>query len=319
MLIKKLIPAVAIASLCSVNAHSAPNEKAFENANSNAAFLRCGTKHPTPEEAERLEKRFKLDKLAKAAKKPRGTPGGGGNGGGGGGGGTDPGPTLPSDGSILIDTYVHIICDNAGACAATENQVNNQMNVLNAAFTNTPYTFQLRTVTRSNNSTWLTAGPDTTAEQQMKAALRQGDAGDLNMYVSNPGGGLLGWATFPSWVDNLADDGVVLLGASLPGGAAAPYNDGDTATHEVGHWLGLYHTFQGGCRGSGDFVSDTPAVRSPNYGCPVGVDSCRKEAGQDDVFNYMDYTDDACMYRFSEGQVIRAFEQSSTYRDLLGL
>ena len=319
MLIKKLIPAVAIASLCSVNAHSAPNEKALENANSNAAFLRCGTKHPTPEEAERLEKRFKLDKLAKAAKKPRGTPGGGGNGGGGSGGGTDPGPTLPSDGSILIDTCVHIICDNAGACAATENQVNNQMNVLNAAFTNTPYTFQLRTVTRSNNSTWLTAGPDTTAEQQMKAALRQGDAGDLNMYVSNPGGGLLGWATFPSWVDNLADDGVVLWGASLPGGAAAPYNEGDTATHEVGHWLGLYHTFQGGCRGSGDFVSDTPAVRSPNYGCPVGVDSCRKEAGQDDVFNYMDYTDDACMYRFSEGQVIRAFEQSSTYRDLLGL
>lgn len=319
MLIKKLIPAVTIASLCAVNAHSAPNEKAFENANSNAAFLRCGTKHPTPEEAERLEKRFKLDKLAKAAKKPRGTPGGGGNGGGGSGGGTDPGPTLPSDGSILIDTCVHIICDNAGACAATENQVNNQMNVLNAAFTNTPYTFQLRTVTRSNNSTWLTAGPDTTAEQQMKAALRQGDAGDLNMYVSNPGGGLLGWATFPSWVDNLADDGVVLLGASLPGGAAAPYNEGDTATHEVGHWLGLYHTFQGGCRGSGDFVSDTPAVRSPNYGCPVGVDSCRKEAGQDDVFNYMDYTDDACMYRFSEGQVIRAFEQSSTYRDLLGL
>lgn len=319
MLTKKLIPAVAIASLCSVNAHSAPNEKAFENANSNAAFLRCATKHPTPEEAERLEKRFKLDKLAKAAKKPSGTPGGGGNGGGGGGGGTDPGPTLPSDGSILIDTYVHIICDNTGACAATENQVNDQMNVLNAAFTNTPYTFQLRTVTRSNNSTWLTAGPDTTAEQQMKAALRQGDAGDLNMYVSNPGGGLLGWATFPSWVDNLADDGVVLLGASLPGGAAAPYNEGDTATHEVGHWLGLYHTFQGGCRGSGDFVSDTPAVRSPNYGCPVGVDSCRKQAGEDDVFNYMDYTDDACMYRFSEGQVIRAFEQSSTYRDLLGL
>lgn len=319
MLRKKLIPAVAIASLCSINVNAAPNEKAVENANSNAAFLRCGTKHPTPEESERLEKRFKLDKLAKAAKKPSGAPGGGGNGGGGGGGGTDPGPTLPSDGSILIDTYVHIICDNAGSCAATENQVNDQMNVLNAAFTNTPYTFQLRTVTRSNNSSWLTAGPDTTSEQQMKTALRQGDAGDLNLYISDPGGGLLGWATFPSWVSNLEDDGVVLLGSSLPGGAAAPYNQGDTATHEVGHWLGLYHTFQGGCRGSGDFVSDTPAVRSPNYGCPVGIDSCRKESGQDDVFNYMDYTDDACMYRFSDGQVIRAFEQSSTYRDLLGL
>lgn len=81
----------------------------------------------------------------------------------------------------------------------------------------------------------------------------------------------------------------------------------------MGHWLGLYHTFQGGCRGSGDFVDDTPAVRSANYGCPVGTDSCRKTP-DDDVFNYMDYTDDSCMFRFSDGQVVRAYEQSLQYR-----
>jgi hypothetical protein len=103
------------------------------------------------------------------------------------------------------------------------------------------------------------------------------------------------------------------LGGSLPDGDAAPYNQGDTGTHEVGHWLGLYHTFQGGCRGSGDFVDDTPAVRSPNYGCPVGADSCRKTP-DDDVFNYMDYTDDSCMFRFSDGQVVRAYEQSLQFR-----
>ena len=102
---------------------------------------------------------------------------------------------------------------------------------------------------------------------QMKKELRVGGANVLNMYVGNIEEGLLGWATYPERKLK-SYDGVVILGESMPGGTAVPYNEGDTATHEVGHWLNLLHTFDQGCeggrQGQGHAARGGAAVRLPD-------------------------------------------------------
>ncbi len=200
--------------------------------------------------------------------------------------------------------------------AIPDSQIYDQISVLNAAFEGTGWSFNLVSIDRTTNATWYTCSGGA-CESAMKSALRKGSADDLNIYSNNMGGGLLGWATFPSsYVASPLNDGVVILSASMPGGSAAPYNLGDTATHEVGHWMGLYHTFQGGCTNSNDSVSDTAAEKSAAFGCPTGRDTCAtaKYPGADPITNYMDYTDDACMFIFSTGQDLRMDQQFSTYR-----
>ena len=223
---------------------------------------------------------------------------------------------LPERTGGPITTYVHVIRDSSGAGNVTDNQIASQINVLNAAYAFTGYSFTVAATDRTNNSSWYTCSGGS-CETQMKSALHRGGKSDLNIYLNNMGGGLLGWATFP-WQYSSAPtmDGVVVLSSSLPGGSAVPYNQGDTATHEVGHWMGLYHTFQGGCNGQGDGVADTPAERSAAFGCPTGRDSCtgRKNPGLDPIENFMDYTDDACMNTFTAGQDSRMDTMVTTYR-----
>lgn len=213
-----------------------------------------------------------------------------------------------------IPVYVHVIRSSNGSGGATSSQITQQLAVLNDAYTN--FSFTLAGTTTTNNDAWYTAGYGSTAEKDMKNTLRVGGPDTLNMYLNNMGGGLLGWATFPSdYTKAPKMDGVVVLTASLPGGDAVPYNLGDTATHEVGHWMGLYHTFQGGCQ-QGDGVSDTPAEKSAAFGCPQARDTCvgKKFPGVDPIENFMDYTDDACMDRFSAGQDARMDQMWTTFR-----
>lgn len=219
----------------------------------------------------------------------------------------------------VFNVYFHVIKSTAGAGSISNQQIQDQISVLNAAYAPNSWSFNLVSVDTTVNDSWYTAGPGTTAQTAMKNALRIGGKADLNIYANNIGGGLLGYATFPSsYASRPKDDGVVLLNQSLPGGTAVPYNLGDTGTHEVGHWVGLFHTFQGGCSRQastgGDSVADTPAEKSPAYGCPVGSDTCGNIAGLDPITNFMDYTDDACMNTFSTGQFTRMTSQCATFR-----
>ncbi len=213
----------------------------------------------------------------------------------------------------VIDVYFHVINKGTGIANGDipDSQITAQINVLNAAYAGTGWSFNLVSTDRTTNATWYAMGPGTSAEANAKAALRQGTADDLNIYSANPGGGLLGWATFPSSYARGPGRrrGRHPLLERARRRSAAPYNLGDTATHEVGHWMGLYHTFQGGCArnatSGGDLVADTPAERSPAYGCPAGRDTCTNLSGVDPITNFMDYTDDACMFEFTAGQDTR--------------
>ena len=218
----------------------------------------------------------------------------------------------------VINVYFHVIRSGTSASQGniSSTMIQNQMNVLNAAYQSSGWTFQLVRIDRTTNPTWFNMKLGSVAERDAKTALRRGTADDLNIYTVNNPEGLLGWAHFPwSYERNPIQDGVVLLFQSLPGGNAAPYNFGDTATHEVGHWMGLYHTFQGtSCTGNGDFVNDTPIEKSVSYGCPTGRNTCPHKPGLDSINNFMNYTDDSCMFEFSAGQDTRMDAQFTTYR-----
>jgi hypothetical protein len=231
-------------------------------------------------------------------------------------------PGLPT--TVVVPVHFHVINQGMGIANGDveDQQLQDQITTLNnmyagqAGGTKSRYQFKLASVDHTTNAAWYTLTPGSAEESDAKKALRLGDASELNLYTGNLGKGLLGWATFPQDFKGAPElDGVVILYSSLPGGSAKPYDLGMTATHEIGHWLGLYHTFQGGCTKNGDSVSDTPPEASANFGCPnPAPDTCTTFAGVDPIHNFMDYSDDSCMNQFTKGQVARVDKMYGSYR-----
>ncbi|KII95893.1 hypothetical protein PLICRDRAFT_48819 [Plicaturopsis crispa FD-325 SS-3] len=236
-------------------------------------------------------------------------------------------PSLKSDADAKkgtsVNIYFHVISkgDSEEDGNVPDSQLKDQVSVMNDDYSKAGISWVLAGTTRTVNEDWFNSvGPDTDEQTAMKKKLRKGGKADLNVYtvgfVSGAGEGLLGYSTFPSdYSSNPKDDGVVMLFSSVPGGATENYNEGKTLTHEAGHWVGLYHTFQGGCSGSGDHVSDTPAEASAASGCPKSRDTC-SGGGKDPIHNYMDYSYDSCMTEFTDGQATRLQGQIRTYRGI---
>lgn len=196
--------------------------------------------------------------------------------------------------TIEVDLYFHVVASSTSVADGyiTDTQLSNQLSVMNSAFAPQSIHFNLRGTDRTINANWASDGN----ELAMKRALRKGTYSALNIYFLKSVGGAFGYCYFPTGgaspgSNTFYQDGCSVLSSTVPGGSSTNYNLGQTATHEVGHWFGLFHTFQGSsCTGSGDQISDTPQQLSPTTGCPSGRDSCPSAPGLDPINNYMDYS-----------------------------
>lgn len=218
----------------------------------------------------------------------------------------------PADFAVTVPVYFHVITDGTLG-SLSDRDIRAQISVLNLTFgggeggDDTGFSFDLAGVTRTDNATWY-ASRSGGAEHAMKKALKTGGDNALNVYTTS-GGAYLGWAYLPEITDTAQAylDGIVIDWRTLPGVSDAyedAYDEGETLTHEAGHWLNLEHTFYGQCNRTGDFVDDTPPQKTPTSGCPEGKDTC-PAPGTDPIHNYMDYSFDDCYTEFTAGQTQR--------------
>ncbi|MBO2448111.1 zinc metalloprotease [Actinomadura barringtoniae] len=220
-------------------------------------------------------------------------------------------------GGIVVPVRFHVISDGDTG-RLSEAAARQQIATLNAAYggktggADTGVTFELQKYGVTDNADWFHTPQK--FERDMKDALRRGGPGTLNLYSAAVGSDVLGFSTFPQWYRKKpVTDGVVIDYRSVPGGPYRHFNLGYTAVHEIGHWLGLFHTFENGCEEPGDGVADTPAEAVPAEGCPWLKDTC-PQPGSDPVHNFMNYGWDDCMREFTPGQGRRVRATWAAYR-----
>jgi hypothetical protein len=222
-------------------------------------------------------------------------------------------------GRLVVPVRFHVITDGRTG-RLPSSAVARQIDALNAAYggrtggADTGVSFRRVSTDVVTNATWFARPHD--YQQQMLGALSRGGPGTLNLYTAAVGSEVLGFSSFPQWYRlRPAVDGVVVDYRTVPGGAFPDFNLGYTAVHEIGHWLGLFHPFENGCRPPGDGVDDTPYEAVPTQGCPVAKDTCPLP-GTDPIHNFMDYAHDSCMREFTPGQGLRIRAMWAAYRSV---
>ena len=222
--------------------------------------------------------------------------------------------------TTVIPVHFHVIHEGQRG-NLSDARLKSQVKLLNKVYAPALVEFKIGDVTRHEDEHWFRVEPGSPVNAAMKAQLGKDTEHSLNVYTCEPPG-LLGYATFPWELAERPDiDGVVLHHASLPGASEPwveqpwPYDLGMTAAHEIGHWCGLYHTFQGGCVAPGDEIEDTAYEAEAASGCPIDQpSSCPGEQRFNPVENYMDYSFDECMKVFSRQQVGRIKDMVGYYR-----
>lgn len=218
---------------------------------------------------------------------------------------------------LVVPVAYHVIRPDSRQADIPDTRLDAQTDSLNRQFEGTGIRFVTVSVDRTVNAAWYN-GIDlgNALEQTAKRTLAIDPARVLNLYFSEIDA--LGWCYFPtSFPESSTQHGCFMATGSEPEGGLAPYDGGDTATHEIGHFFGLFHTFQGGCNG-GDDVADTPAEAEPNFdGCDPMRDTCPSVPGFDPVTNFMDYSVDACLNEFTPGQIARMQAQVAAFKPTL--
>ena len=230
---------------------------------------------------------------------------------------------------VTIPVWFHVIAPSESSPAnVSQSEIDEQLTALNLAFSgfydsdgdsiDSGFRFELAGVTRTFNPEWYEAPIGSNVEREMKRSLTRDAPTALN-YYSNTAEDYLGWAYLPGLTrPRTYLDGVVVDWESMVGTSDAyegQYDLGFTAVHEVGHWLGLDHTFYRGCSAKGDEVQDTPPMKVPTSGCPAGKDTCPNDAGLDPIHNFLDYSFVWCYFEFTTGQVARMQAHWVAFRD----